>query len=58
VAGAGLIYPDVIGSAVLRRRSRTVKSHHNVDGLPDTLHETAGAIARTLQDEVREPGWR
>ena len=35
----GTIYPDVIESAAAKtKKAHTIKSHHNVGGLPDTLH--------------------
>ena len=43
----GTIYPDVIESAGGKtKKAHTIKSHHNVGGLPDTLHlEAPGALA-------------
>ena len=35
----GTIYPDVIQSAGAKtKKAKTIKSHHNVGGLPETLH--------------------
>ena len=46
----GTIYPDVIESAGAKtKKAHTIKSHHNVGGLPETLNLAAGATARTVQ---------
>lgn len=53
----GTLYPDVIESVSVRGPSATIKSHHNVGGLPDTLHMTLIEPLRELfKDEVREVG--
>ena len=54
----GTIYPDVIESAGSRtKKAHTIKSHHNVGGLPDTLHLKLLEPLRDLfKDEVRELG--
>ena len=54
----GTIYPDVIESAAAKtRKAKTIKSHHNVGGLPDTLHLKLLEPLRSLfKDEVRELG--
>jgi GMP synthase (glutamine-hydrolysing) len=54
----GTIYPDVIESAGSKtKKAHTIKSHHNVGGLPDTLHLKLLEPLRDLfKDEVRELG--
>jgi GMP synthase (glutamine-hydrolysing) len=54
----GTIYPDVIESAGAKtQKAHTIKSHHNVGGLPDTLHLRLLEPLRDLfKDEVRELG--
>jgi GMP synthase (glutamine-hydrolysing) len=54
----GTIYPDVIESAgATSRKAHTIKSHHNVGGLPETLHLKLLEPLRDLfKDEVRELG--
>jgi len=53
----GTIYPDVIESAGSGKHSKTIKSHHNVGGLPEDL---AFALVEPLRDcfkdEVRQIG--
>jgi GMP synthase (glutamine-hydrolysing) len=54
----GTIYPDVIESAGAKtKKAMTIKSHHNVGGLPETLHLKLLEPLRDLfKDEVRELG--
>jgi GMP synthase (glutamine-hydrolysing) len=54
----GTIYPDVIESAGARsKKAHNIKSHHNVGGLPDTLHLKLLEPLRDLfKDEVRALG--
>ena len=53
----GTIYPDVIESLSVHGPSATIKSHHNVGGLPDTLHLKLLEPLRFLfKDEVRQVG--
>ncbi|MDR2508194.1 MAG: glutamine-hydrolyzing GMP synthase [Candidatus Accumulibacter sp.] len=52
----GTIYPDVIESAV-NRMAQTIKSHHNVGGLPETLNlKLVEPLRELFKDEVRELG--
>ena len=54
----GTIYPDVIESAGAKsKQAKTIKSHHNVGGLPETLNLKLLEPLRDLfKDEVRELG--
>ncbi len=53
----GTIYPDVIESVSVNGPSATIKSHHNVGGLPDYLHLNLLEPLRMLfKDEVRKVG--
>jgi GMP synthase (glutamine-hydrolysing) len=54
----GTIYPDVIESASNKsKKAHTIKSHHNVGGLPDTLHlKLIEPLRELFKDEVRELG--
>jgi len=53
----GTIYPDVIESLSVKGPSATIKSHHNVGGLPDLLNLKIVEPLRTLfKDEVRTVG--
>jgi len=54
----GTIYPDVIESAGAKtKKAMTIKSHHNVGGLPDTLHlKLLEPLRELFKDEVRELG--
>lgn len=54
----GTIYPDVIESAAAKtKKATTIKSHHNVGGLPKSLHLKLLEPLRSLfKDEVRELG--
>jgi GMP synthase (glutamine-hydrolysing) len=55
--GQGTIYPDVIESVSVHGPSQTIKSHHNVGGLPASLHLTLVEPLRSLfKDEVRRVG--
>ncbi|MBX6317542.1 glutamine-hydrolyzing GMP synthase [Pigmentiphaga sp.] len=54
----GTIYPDVIESAGAKTgKAVTIKSHHNVGGLPDTLHlKLLEPLRELFKDEVRKLG--
>ncbi len=54
----GTIYPDVIESAGGKKKSaHTIKSHHNVGGLPESLHlKLLEPLRELFKDEVRELG--
>jgi GMP synthase (glutamine-hydrolysing) len=58
----GTIYPDVIESAGARsgasgKKAQTIKSHHNVGGLPESLHlKLLEPLRELFKDEVRELG--
>lgn len=55
--GQGTIYPDVIESISVHGPSVTIKSHHNVGGLPDHLHlELVEPLRLLFKDEVRKVG--
>ncbi len=54
----GTIYPDVIESAGKgKKTAHTIKSHHNVGGLPETLNlKLLEPLRELFKDEVRELG--
>jgi GMP synthase (glutamine-hydrolysing) len=53
----GTIYPDVIESVSVHGPSVTIKSHHNVGGLPDTLNlKLLEPLRMLFKDEVRQVG--
>ncbi|MEQ1554540.1 MAG: glutamine-hydrolyzing GMP synthase [Ferruginibacter sp.] len=55
--GQGTIYPDVIESAAVNGLAITIKSHHNVGGLPEKMHLKIVEPLRALfKDEVRKIG--
>lgn len=55
--GQGTIYPDVIESVSVKGPSATIKSHHNVGGLPDFMKLKVVEPLNTLfKDEVRVVG--
>lgn len=53
----GTIYPDVIESVSVNGPSATIKSHHNVGGLPETMHlKVVEPLRMLFKDEVRKVG--
>ncbi|NUQ23046.1 MAG: glutamine-hydrolyzing GMP synthase [Saprospiraceae bacterium] len=55
--GQGTIYPDVIESISVHGPSATIKSHHNVGGLPDILKlKIVEPLRMLFKDEVRRVG--
>ena len=55
--GQGTIYPDVIESVSVHGPSVTIKSHHNVGGLPKKMHmELVEPLRFLFKDEVRRVG--
>jgi GMP synthase (glutamine-hydrolysing) len=53
----GTIYPDVIESISVKGPSATIKSHHNVGGLPDRLKlKIVEPLRYLFKDEVRKAG--
>ena len=53
----GTIYPDVIESGSAGKKAITIKSHHNVGGLPKTLGlKLLEPLRELFKDEVRELG--
>ena len=55
--GQGTIYPDVIESVSVHGPSMTIKSHHNVGGLPAKMHlDLIEPLRFLFKDEVRKVG--
>jgi GMP synthase (glutamine-hydrolysing) len=53
----GTRYPDVIESVSTRGPSATIKTHHNVGGLPERMHmQVVEPLRELFKDEVRELG--
>ncbi len=53
----GTIYPDVIESVSVKGPSVTIKSHHNVGGLPDLMNlKVVEPLNSLFKDEVRKVG--
>ncbi len=55
--GQGTIYPDIIESVSVKGPSATIKSHHNVGGLPDFMKlKIVEPLKALFKDEVRKVG--
>ncbi|MEX0823213.1 MAG: glutamine-hydrolyzing GMP synthase [Balneolaceae bacterium] len=55
--GQGTLYPDVIESVSFKGPSATIKSHHNVGGLPDKMKlKLIEPVRELFKDEVRNVG--
>ena len=55
--GQGTIYPDVIESVSVNGPSATIKSHHNVGGLPEDMNlQLVEPLRMLFKDEVRRVG--
>lgn len=55
--GQGTIYPDVIESVSVHGPSQTIKSHHNVGGLPEKMQlKLVEPLRYLFKDEVRRIG--
>ncbi len=53
----GTLYPDVIESVSVKGPSATIKSHHNVGGLPEKMHlKLIEPLRELFKDEVRSVG--
>jgi GMP synthase (glutamine-hydrolysing) len=53
----GTLYPDVIESVSLKGPSKTIKSHHNVGGLPENMKlDLIEPLRELFKDEVRKIG--
>jgi len=53
----GTLYPDVIESVSFKGPSATIKSHHNVGGLPENMRfELIEPLRELFKDEVRQVG--
>jgi len=54
----GTLYPDVIESVSVKGPSATIKSHHNVGGLPEKMNlKLVEPLRELFKDEVRSVGY-
>lgn len=54
----GTLYPDVIESVSVKGRSATIKTHHNVGGLPEKMNlKLIEPFRELFKDEVRKVGY-
>ncbi|MBN1301704.1 MAG: glutamine-hydrolyzing GMP synthase [Melioribacteraceae bacterium] len=54
----GTLYPDVIESVSVKGKSVTIKTHHNVGGLPDKMNlKLIEPFRELFKDEVRQIGY-
>jgi len=54
----GTLYPDVIESVSVKGPSQTIKSHHNVGGLPEVMQlKLVEPLRELFKDEVRRVGF-
>jgi GMP synthase (glutamine-hydrolysing) len=54
----GTLYPDVIESVSVKGPSETIKTHHNVGGLPERMRlELVEPLRELFKDEVRKVGY-
>src|SRR5947207_5021121 len=54
----GTLYPDVIESVSVKGPSQTIKSHHNVGGLPELMQlKLVEPLRELFKDEVRKVGF-
>ncbi len=57
--GQGTLYPDLIESRAVNGPSATIKTHHNVGGLPERMDlEVVEPLRELFKDEVRSLGQR
>jgi len=55
----GTLYPDVIESVSVKGKSATIKTHHNVGGLPEKMNlKLIEPFRELFKDEVRKVGYQ